>query len=253
MFRYANKHKVLMAMAVAVVCLGPVNTAWASPTTVVDSPPTNGINADSQEMPTAMDTPGDRAAFRRIARLVRFFLGKRGVLVRGEITEITRDGLTLDIAGKEISVSVDEETRLYIQCVTNPDPDDLIPGALALVGGIREQDGTIAARGIVVIRNGPIVRCIVGKITVIEDGNLVLAAHSGRTGSVPTDGDTHFLSPGSSQGGVSDLLIGTVVAVQGPGPVEGEIPSATTVIALRESDGTGVARMGRLTEIQYRR
>jgi hypothetical protein len=194
-----------------------------------------------------------------IARAVKAVLKQARGMVRGEVTAVQADGFTLDTQRGELSVQVDDQTRFRLPGVEDPgltcpggqcQGNDLSVGDKVVVGGARNEYGSLLARIVGIIPERPQRGWLVGQVTAVEGDTLTLTLPSGEEKSLLTDENTQFLVPGLNEATIADLNVGDTIGAQGQQPAnEDEMPYAAVVAVLRDSEGRQVALWGELTAI----
>lgn len=145
------------------------------------------------------------------ARMVAVVTGPqlRRHTIRGLITSIEGDTLTVRTRRGEVQVDTNEDTVFRVPGVEDPGIDDLNPRDLIVAIGTwdREQE-VFTARAVSLIPRWPShLRFIRGEVTGIEGRTIVLEALQGEVGIV-TDDETIFRIRGVEDPGLDDLQVG---------------------------------------------
>ncbi|NIS79101.1 MAG: hypothetical protein GTO14_02500 [Anaerolineales bacterium] len=161
--------------------------------------------------------------------------------VFGEITEVDLGANAFVIhtkAGEELRFLVDEETRFRSPDGSVKGLEDLDEGKLAIVIGIKQDDGTLLAK---VVGSGrfrgesEVVRAV-GEITEVNStgGSFSLEKQDGQVLVFETDEHTRFRSRDGSIQGVKDLEPGMVAAVVAVEQEDGSLLALLVAAAHKE-------------------
>ncbi len=134
--------------------------------------------------------------------------------IRGLITDIRGDSVTLLARRGEVLVETNEDTIFRIPGVEDPGIDDLnVRDLIVVVGTWNADQEVFSARAVTLIPRWPShLRFLRGEVTGIEGRTLVLEALQGEV-AVLTDGDTIFRIPGVEDPGLDDLEVGDKMGV----------------------------------------
>lgn len=151
--------------------------------------------------------------------------------VRGQVSAVDDQTLTVDTPRGEQLVFVDDQTRLRMPGVENPSLSDITPGMWVVATGFRREDGGLQARMILVISEHLQRRALRGEVTAIEDNVLTLETQRGEV-QVFTDENTRYRSlAGDGQFSLGDIEVGSRVLILGRRGEEG-VALAVNVILL---------------------
>jgi RNase P/RNase MRP subunit p29 len=146
-----------------------------------------------------------------LARMVAVVTGPqlRRHTLRGLITEIRRDTLTVATRRGEVQVATNDETVFRIRGVEDPGIDDLqVRDLIVALGHWNAEEELFMARAVALIPRWPShLRFIRGEVTAIEDSTIVLQTLHCEVG-VMTDEDTIFRIAGVEELDLDDLEVG---------------------------------------------
>jgi hypothetical protein len=175
------------------------------------------------------------------ARMVAVVTGPqlRRHTIRGLITSIEGDTLTVRTRRGEVQVDTNEDTVFRVPGVEDPGIDDLNPRDLIVAVGTWDSEQEIfTARAVSLIPRWPShLRFIRGEVTAIEGPTIVLQALQGEVGVV-TDEQTIFRIPGVEDPGLDDLRVGDQVGTLVTRSEEGTLLAKVVIVRRGESSLT---------------
>jgi hypothetical protein len=157
--------------------------------------------------------------------------------IRGLITDIRGDSLTLLTRLSEVQVETNDNTVFRIPGAEDPGIDDLnVRDLIIVVGTWKADQEAFAARAVTLIPRWPShLRFLRGEVTGIEGRTLVLEALQGEV-AVMTNGDTIFRMAGVEDPGLDDLRVGDKVGVLVARSEEGDGGLLARVVLVRRPD-----------------
>ncbi len=157
--------------------------------------------------------------------------------IRGLITDIRGDSLSLLTRRGEVRMDTDGGTVFRIPGVEEPGIDDLeVQDLIIVVGTWNPDEEVFSARAVTLIPRWPShLRFVRGEVTAIEGRTMVLETLQGEV-AVLTNGDTIFRIPGVENPGLDDLQIGDRVGVLAARSEEGEGRLLARVVLVRRAD-----------------
>jgi hypothetical protein len=152
--------------------------------------------------------------------------------LRGEVTDIAGDSLTLQTRGGKVTLLVDEETAFDV-AGKDATLDDLASGDFVIVRAARGKDGAALARHVAVIPNGSLEdKTLWGIVSAVDGARFELRIPHGQV-TVLTDENTLFRIPQVEDGTIADLKVRMPVIVVGQREAEDEAAFyAKAVIAI---------------------
>jgi len=191
------------------------------------------------ENPTLKDLQiGDQvdvAAVRKgdtlLARLV--VVRPERVTLNGDVTQITGNNLKIQNPGGKVLVHTDEHTRFRVPGVENPTLADVHVGDLVGILAFGQEDGTILAKAVNVLRG---IR-FQGEVTGKEGSMLTVQTEKGPL-EVLTDAETKYRVPGVENPTLEDVHVGDRVGVIAVSQGAGGGLLAKGVAVLPEEQGT---------------
>jgi hypothetical protein len=145
--------------------------------------------------------------------------GSRLRVIRGEVTGLIGTGFTIETRfGDELTVLVGENTRFRLPGAADPGLDDLAVGDRLVVFGRPAEDGQSHAWRVV---GRP--HTVFGQITAIDGSELTVDTYFGRTLTVLTGSDTHYLIPGTPDASLDDFAVGDRVLIGGRWAEDGSL------------------------------
>lgn len=175
------------------------------------------------------------------ARMVAVLTGPqlRRHTIRGLITSVEGDTLTVRTRRGEVQVDTNEDTVFRVPGVEDPGIDDLNPRDLIVAVGTWDSEQEIfTARAVSLIPRWPShLRFIPGEVTGIEGPTIVLQALQGEVGVV-TDEQTIFRIPGVEDPGLHDLRVGDQVGTLVTRSEEGTLLAKVVIVRRGESSLT---------------
>ncbi len=179
-----------------------------------------------------------------LARMVAVVSGPklRRHTIRGLITAVEGDTLSVATRRGEVQVVTNDETVFRIPGVEDPDIDDLeLRDLIVAVGSWNPEEEVFVARVVALIPRWPShLRFIRGEVTAIEDPTIVLQTRRGEMG-VLTDEETIFRIPGVEDPGLDDLRVGDRVGVLAMHTEEGTF--LAKVVVARRGEGSFVSEI----------
>jgi RNase P/RNase MRP subunit p29 len=144
--------------------------------------------------------------------------GPREGRLRGEITAIEGNDLTVSTGHREIRVVTDEATEFRVPGEESPTIADLEVGDQVAGEGTLDQGSTdssepVAHASLVIVLPDDVAR-LSGEVTAISGDTLVLDTATGSV-NVVTDGDTIFRARGVEAPSLADVQVGDRVTVAG--------------------------------------
>lgn len=156
----------------------------------------------------------------------------RGRLMRGEVTAIANEALTVQTPNDEVTLGVDEATIFQIPGVENPTLDDLNVGDFTVILAARDESGEHVARHVLVIPDGCLKdRVLLGIVSEVNGATFQLRTGRGKV-LVTTDAHTLFWIPGVKEPTAADLAARMPVIVTGQFQGESETLHASAVAAI---------------------
>lgn len=179
-----------------------------------------------------------------LARMVAVVSGPklRRHTIRGLITAVEGDTLSVATRRGEVQVVTNDETVFRIPGVEDPDIDDLeLRDLIVAVGSWNPEEEVFVARVVALIPRWPShLRFIRGEVTAIKDPTIVLQTRRGEMG-VLTDEETIFRIPGVEDPGLDDLRVGDRVGVLAMHTEEGTF--LAKVVVARRGEGSFVSEI----------
>lgn len=150
--------------------------------------------------------------------------------VRGRVSAVDDQTLTVDTPRGEQLVFVDDQTRLRMPGVETPGLSDITPGMWVVAAGFHGEDGGLQARVILVISEHLQRRALRGEVTAIEGNVLTLETQRGEV-QVLTDENTRYRSlAGAGQLSLGDIEVGSRVLVLGRRGEEGDALAVSVIL-----------------------
>jgi hypothetical protein len=154
--------------------------------------------------------------------------------VRGKVTAIEGNTLTLRTARGRAFVATDQETAFHVPGVENPSLEDIAVGdGIVAVG--RRTRRILHARIVAVVDQDATSERVGGQVAAIEGPDITLNTRSGETVIVHTHDETVFHVPGVEEPGLSDVQVADLIGASGSWNEDGSL-QADHVIVPREMD-----------------
>lgn len=139
----------------------------------------------------------------------------RGGLLRGEVTAIGEDSLTVQTPRAEVTLLTDEEAVFDVPGVEGATLDDIAAGDFVIVRVVKGEEGTLLARHVTVIPGGSLDdEVLFGVVASVDGTTFQLQTRQGKV-TVNTGEDTVFRIPNVENPTVADLKERMPVAVLG--------------------------------------
>lgn len=167
-----------------------------------------------------------------------------GGAVRGKVESKSQSSLALTTHEGDTVISVNPNTRYWVQGVEHPTLDDVQIGDAVLVRGSKDEFGSMTALAVLVVPPVP-VGALRGEVAAIEGQTLVLATR-GEEKNLLTDKDTQFRVPHVEEATLADIQVGDRVFVLGGLDVGGTL--LARLVALIPEGAVGpISARGRVT------
>ena len=138
-----------------------------------------------------------------------------GGLLRGQVTAIDGDSLTVETRRGEVTLLTDGETVFEVPGVENATLADIAIGDLVVIRAVRAENGTPLARHVTVIPDGSLDdKVLQGVITALDGDTFQLRTREGEM-TVHTYESTVFRIPDVENPTIADLREKMPVAVMG--------------------------------------
>jgi len=158
--------------------------------------------------------------------------GARGGLLRGKVTAIAGDWLTVQTPRAEVTLLTDEETVFEVPGIKDATLDDLASGDFVVLRAVRSEDGAALARHVAVIPDGSLEdETLRGIVSAVEDTTFQLRTRRGKV-TVVTDGNTVFRIPNVEDATAADLNKKMPVIVLGQYTEDGQAFDASAVAVI---------------------
>ena len=152
-----------------------------------------------------------------------------GGLLRGQVTAIAGDSLTVQTPKAEVTLLTDEETVFEVPGIKDATLDDLASGDFVVVRAVRSEDGSALARHVAVIPDGSLEDEILrGIVLVAKDTTFQLRTRRGEV-TIVTDSKTVFRIPNVEDATAADLKDNMPVIVMGQYDKDGQAFQASAV------------------------
>lgn len=178
--------------------------------------------------------------------------GPRAGRLRGEITAIEGNTLTVRTGRREVLVVTDEATEFQVPGIENPTIADLKVGDQVAGEGTLDRGGAgsgepVAHASLVVVLPDDVAR-VSGEVTAIKGDTLVLNTVAGSV-DILTDDDTVFRVRGVEDPSLGDVQVGDHVTVTGSWEDEATFHAIGVGIIGRQRPGQRGAMRGRAISI----
>jgi hypothetical protein len=159
----------------------------------------------------------------------------RGVVVRrhtvhGKVTAVGERTLTVDTPRGEQFVFVDENTRLRMPGVEDPDFADITPGTWIVAVGSRNEDGSLQARLIVAISERLQRHSLRGRVTAVEGSVLTIEARRGQVQVLTDEKTRYWVALGMEQISLEDIAVGDKVIAFGRRTEDGDALAVAIIV-----------------------
>lgn len=163
----------------------------------------------------------------------------RPAALRGEITTVSSSGFSLNTpAGDDITVNVTADTRIWLaETRSEGSLTDIAAGKFAGVRGTRHNDGSVTARGVLVLAQNPHdLDRMHGKVIAMEGSTLVVENRAGEQQRIVTDENTR-VRIGRQPGSLADINLDDPVLalgnLQGDGSLQAKLVTVVTPPQIR--------------------
>ena len=220
-----KKIQFLLIAGIVFALLFAATQVFASP---ANMPPTKNT-------PKPRNTPG-AVATQKAEDKAKEPKGKRKNF-KGTVEAISATSLTLTLRdGSSVTISLSAETRIKAPGVKGATIEIIQPGMEAMVQTIRDQNGNLAARSIMVKPGKPTKIHRVGWVTAYTPGNsITIQAHDGNTYTFAIAEDVKILPADRAD----ELAVGsrvTIIAPRNPATPQG---TANGIVIHPQGSGAG--------------
>ena len=168
----------------------------------------------------------------------------RGGAVRGKVESKSESSLALTTHQGDTIITVNPNTRYWVQGVEHPTLDDVQIGDVVLVLGSKDEFASMTALAVLVVPPVP-VGALRGEVAAIKGQTLVVATR-GEEKDLLTDKDTQFRVPDVEEATLADIHVGDRVFVLGGMDVRGTL-LARLVAVIPEGTVGPISARGRVT------
>ncbi|MBN1580947.1 MAG: hypothetical protein JXA89_09620 [Anaerolineae bacterium] len=131
----------------------------------------------------------------------------------GRVTAVGADSLTVEIRnGEAHTILIDADTKFRIKDVEDATLADIQVGDVVAGAVVKQEDGTLLAKLVVVVPpKGERVRGL-GKVTAVGQNSLTVETRNGKTHTILVDAGTKFRIKDVEEPTLADVQVGDVVA-----------------------------------------
>lgn len=147
----------------------------------------------------------------------------------GKVTAIGEDSLTLENRdGESVTVNVSEDTRVMIaETQSEGSLSDIEVGDNVGVRGRRNEDGSVEARGIIVLPAGDIAG---GRVTEVDGATISVENPKDGAATIVTNNETQFRVGKDGDGSLADVVADKLVMAFGETQDDGSLLARIVVI-----------------------
>ncbi len=155
---------------------------------------------------------------------------------KGTIVSANAESITLNVAGSDVTIALNADTRIRIPKVKDPSIESLQAGLTAMVLARPDNTGTLIARFVQVIPGKPGKVHRVGIVTAYSPGvSITIRAHDGVEYTFQLTADTKILPAERA----SQLAVGSLVTLIAPRDPASATPIAKGIVVHPAGSGSG--------------
>jgi exosome complex RNA-binding protein Csl4 len=146
----------------------------------------------------------------------------------GRVTAVGEDSLTVERHnGESVTIYVDDETLFRIRGIEDPGLEDIQVGDIVAGKVVKQEEGTLLAKLIIVVPPKEERVRGLGKVTAVGEDSLTVERRNGESVTLYVDDETLFRIRGIENPTIEDVQVGDLLAGT----------------ALRQEDGTLLAKL----------